>query len=450
MTRDARSRDAITLEPVAPGHRGAVPPDPRSMRPTRAIRTSHPTAPNRTSRTVERSGRSDRSGRSGRTRVAAGVLASVLALAGSLGVDAWRDRADAVTHASVTATNPSAVRIDFVRRSDGQEEARCSGLVISRHWILTSAHCLRGRSINTYNVRVVRTNAAGTNDTLYPVGAASFSNHPDYDERFGTIDRGNDIGLVRLYDNGLSSATPARIYDGFIKGDGWKGRHDRFGVHGYGQSNVAGSNDCSASVSGVKRFGWFDLGGSTVDAGWLGTGDPQAVSAPDGTSRLCHGDSGAPWGFDGPLGSLAFALQSGPGARLHGVLGGSDQWATLIRPKVGWMTDTSRAKGLPLTCYQYTQFALVYVSCAEPTPPPPPRENGPLVGTVSAAPGRTPAAPGPVVSGTIGQVAVDEPPATGEPMEAAARRDDPASTGVAGAGRSDGAGSVRGVATPAR
>lgn len=360
----------------------------------------------------------------------AAIATAALALAGlgAAGIASTPAPADAVTNATPTASNPATIRVDFFRISDGSHVGMCSGLSLTRHWVMTSAHCLKGRSVSTYQVRVSRANTSGGNDTVYAQGAASFYNHPDYDEAFGTIDRGNDIGLVKLYGAGLSTFTPARIYDGVIRGDGWKGRHDRVAVHGYGRTNQAGSSACGpSSTSGTKRFGWITLSGSTFDAGTFGTGEPLAVQGKEGTQKLCHGDSGGPWSMDGPAGPLAFALNSGPGARFHNL---TDPWATLIRPKLGWAQTTAAAKGVPFTCTSQSQFALAFIACAEPTPPRPrPGTIDANVGNAGVDPGsprtpRTPVTPG--LDAVIEPAAIGGAPAddagTATPLVAATQR----------------------------
>lgn len=330
------------------------------------------------------------------TAVVAAALGLATAGAGAIAVGA--DQADAVTSAAPTASAPWVVRVDFVRISDGAGVGSCSGITLTRHWVLTSAHCLRGRSVSTYRVQVLATPAPATTQVVYPTGTARFHNHPDYDEALGTLDRGNDVGLVQLGGAGLSTFTPARIYDGPIRGDRWQGHQATVAVHGYGRTNVAGSSSCGpAGSGGTKRFGWIALTGTTIDAGTFGTGEPLAVQAREGNQHICEGDSGGTWAIDGPNGPLAFALTSGPGARFHNL---TDPWATLIRPKLGWAQTTGTAKGTPFTCTSTTQYALSFITCAEPTPPRPPVAD-PTPGTLD--PGRTPRAPG-AVGGVGGAV----------------------------------------------
>lgn len=336
-----------------------------------------------------------------RVRRAAAIAATALGLAAAGGgaITVGADQAEAVTNAAPTASAPAVVRLDFFRVSDGASVGTCSGLTLTRHWVLTSAHCLRGRSVSTSRVQVSRTIAPSVNEVVYPTGPARFHNHPDYDERLGTIDRGNDVGLVQLQGDGQRAFTAGRIYDGPTRGDGWKDSRATVAVHGYGRPGVPGSSTCAATGSGTKRFGWITLTGDTVDAGTFGTGEPLAVEGHETNQRICEGDSGGTWSIDGPAGPLAFALTSGPGARFHDL---TSPWATLIRPKLAWAQQQGTAKGQPFTCTTRTQYALQYLTCAEPTPPRPPvADPGP--GTLD--PGTTPRAPGAALPGGTGRVA---------------------------------------------
>ena len=105
------------------------------------------------------------------------------------------DSAKAVTTAPRSTQMPWSVRLTFYTPSGA--EGVCSGVVLTKHWIVTAAHCLHGRAKSTDQVRVDY-GGSYRSTPLYAQGTASFYNHPDYDEiGFLKGDWGDDIGLVR-------------------------------------------------------------------------------------------------------------------------------------------------------------------------------------------------------------------------------------------------------------
>ena len=134
------------------------------------------------------------------------LLLGAVLLAGLLPGDAA-----AVTNAAKSTQMPWSVRL-LISRIDSDEGMRCTGVALTQHWILTSAHCLEGRAKSTDEVQVDL--GEGTTP-LYPSGTGSYYNHPDYDTILGYHgDWGDDIGLVRLYGEGIFPELRAKIYHG--------------------------------------------------------------------------------------------------------------------------------------------------------------------------------------------------------------------------------------------
>jgi Trypsin/FG-GAP-like repeat len=264
---------------------------------------------------------------------------------------------------------PWSVRL-LISRIDSDEGMRCTGVALTQHWILTSAHCLEGRAKSTDEVQVDL--GEGTTP-LYPSGTGSYYNHPDYDTILGYHgDWGDDIGLVRLYGEGIFPELRAKIYHGREVEDPsrWKEAGKIFFVAGYGRGSDPGEGaDCpdASSAGGTKRLGRFKLTGQTDDNGVLGLGNPIAVQAREagsaGAHKLCHGDSGSPWAFsvdDKPSGDkLVFGLTGGDRLRSTLLIRGGT-WANLLTAKMKWVVETAAAKGVPIVCPTFEDLGSVY------------------------------------------------------------------------------------------
>jgi Trypsin len=281
-------------------------------------------------------------------------LAAILALVGPA------HPASAITGAPVTTLAPWAVGLEFrpIRPGPNAETHRCTGTTLSQHWILTAAHCLAGKS-NESHEAVVYADEYEDFRLMYQ-GKASFYNHPDYDGGtyvgLGRADRGDDLGLVRLYGDGLVPDFRAKIENGpkVADPDRWKDGASIFFVSGFGKgTDVGAADDCDGAPSGVKRIGRFKLTGNTDDNGTFGLGNPIAVEADRIGHTACQGDSGAPWSFaDGanPANEMrVFAVHSGDGLFSNPLLGG-DEWGALVPARLAWMIDKSADKQAPLNC----------------------------------------------------------------------------------------------------
>lgn len=253
-----------------------------------------------------------------------------------------------VTRAPETAEMPWSVRIIF----NSENPASCTAIALSPRWLLTSGHCLRGRSVHNTRVSVSGVDTNGQTRLIVPSSRANFYNHPDYGRE---SDRGDDIGLVRLEAPGLFPELSAIIYDDPAQPWLWRKDQEPFSaivyVAGYGWgSDPDGDFDCDAkdNTSGQKRFGQLVLSGDHDDDGAFGTGPAIAVQGRrDFGNNVCPGDSGSPWAFRAGTEYAAFAVHSGNGQALSW---SSLEWATLIRPKLSWIMSKTAAIGPALNC----------------------------------------------------------------------------------------------------
>jgi hypothetical protein len=205
-------------------------------------------------------------------RTFSGFVVVLVATLSVLGLE----RPKAITNANPTTEQPWSVGLRF-SNGDG-----CSGISISQHWIVTSGHCLRGKSYQTHTVEVYRNEKA---TGLIYSGRASYYNHPHYDPGPFGGDRGDDIGLVRLRDDGMVPDLTARIYHGPpispppLAPPSHKSRGAVVFVAGYGPgTNAGGSKNCDdAKDSAKKRIGRLTLSGNMDDNGTLGFGNAIAV-----------------------------------------------------------------------------------------------------------------------------------------------------------------------------
>lgn len=111
-------------------------------------------------------------------------------------------------------------------------------------------------------------------------------------------------------------------------------------------------------------------------------GSSQTLQGAANGTQLCVGDSGGPWsiavGGDQNAEKLVFALTSGlHGNRSAPWLGRSD-WSTLLTAKLGFVRDTSRARGLPIICTTRTDLGpnYRYRQCYEGAAVPPQTGGG--------------------------------------------------------------------------
>jgi hypothetical protein len=293
------------------------------------------------------------------------LLLGALLLAGLL-----PGRAVAVTNAGKSTQMPWSVRLIITEVASGKE-GHCTGVALTQHWIVTAAHCLYERAKSTDQVQVDL--GEGTTP-LYPRGTGSYYNHPDFDHSILGLhgDWGDDIGLVRLYGEGIFPERRAKIYHGKEVEDPsrWKDGARIFFIAGYGYgSDPGGGVDCpdDRDTLGIKRLGRFKLTGNTDDNGTFGFGTPIAVEARSagfgGENKICKGDSGSPWAFsvgNDPNGEkLVFGLSGGSWRRSWPFLLGN-YWANLLTAKMKWVIETAAAKGVPIVCPTFDDLGSYY------------------------------------------------------------------------------------------
>jgi hypothetical protein len=289
-----------------------------------------------------------------RRRIAGAVTSVLLA---SLAIVGQTEHATAITNANRTALAPWSVGLVITKIGPGGKSQLCTGTALTRHWIVTSAHCLSGKSVRTHTIKVFPESARAEASWVYS-GKASYYNHPAHgSSRFGG-DKADDLGLVRLYGDGMVPDITAKVENGPNVADPsrWKDGAWIFFVAGFGSgTDVGKGQDCDDrnATDGSKRIGRFRLSGNTDDNGILGLGNPIAVEGETLDNELCPGDSGSPWAFatgGSPYKEMrVFGVHSGSGLRSNPLLG-TDDWATLLPPRMRWITDTSAAKGLPINC----------------------------------------------------------------------------------------------------
>jgi uncharacterized protein affecting Mg2+/Co2+ transport len=209
----------------------------------------------------------------------------------------------------------------------------CSASVLSEHYLLTAAHCVANTADGYGNVTVRRANSPGTSHGVY-TGRAQFLTHRDY-ERGAALDPEDDIALVRLRDGGvnLSLTGRARIYIDYVSPIWTRSDPQSFTFAGWGLTDPNGNAQCT-SGSGVLRVG---NGAQLRPAGR----DQKDMTAPEGTTHTCPGDSGSPWLFPRAGDFLAFAVTSGWEFNLGGNVGK----ATSIFPKFDWLYEASKQSG---------------------------------------------------------------------------------------------------------
>ena len=163
----------------------------------------------------------------------------------------------------------------------------------------------------------------------------------------------------------------------------WKDGGKIFFALGYGYGTDPGrSVDCDDGHLGTKRVGRFGLTRDTpTTTGSSASGTPSPSRAVDagwyrGTS-LCRGDSGGPWtiavGGAQNAEKLVFALTSGLNGNRSAPWLGFKDWGTLLTAKLGFVRDTSRARGLPIVCTTRTDlgYDYRYRQCTEGAAVPP-------------------------------------------------------------------------------
>jgi dienelactone hydrolase len=268
---------------------------------------------------------------------------------------------------------PFAVRL-LLKRTSGGNEKPCTGVVLSKHWVMTAGHCVRAAPVQDDNKdRVkVRAGANATSDSANVfVGGGSYYIHPEYSG--SNRDLGDDFALILLYDGGLSSFTPAKIMGessaGYLTSEIGRGIGHAW-IAGYGQgSGPGGAKSCSTGTGGVSRTGNFKIlpnwpnGAGQIPTRWS-PGSPfiNEIRLKFGHHTPCDGDSGGPIYFQydgqdvvaglhaGTVNDFLTELHKGPS----------------IRRRLDWIIDMSKEKGVPLKCTpSFSNVGPDWWSCTE-------------------------------------------------------------------------------------
>jgi hypothetical protein len=275
-----------------------------------------------------------------------------------------------VTEAPISNAPAYAVYLDFLE--PGVEFGACTGVVLTRHWLMTAGHCVRDAvaRFGTYspNRLTIRSGSFGPSGTaVYTNGAASFYIHPDYSGDDG--DLGDDFALIRLYGSGMSSFTRAYIMGETSVGYLLPQSLGNPMIAGYGRgTSPGGGKTCPSTAGGWKRSAEFravpnrssGLGGAMI---YWSPGSPfiRELVLTDRDSNGCPGDSGGPiyFRYDGSdkVAGLFAGTKNAP------ILYDSHRGPS-IRRRLQWMIDMSEKKGLRLVCLPgYSDYGPDYWSC---------------------------------------------------------------------------------------
>ncbi|MBL8612010.1 MAG: trypsin-like serine protease [Myxococcales bacterium] len=225
----------------------------------------------------------------------------------------------------------------------------CTGIVLSKHYILTAGHCLES------NREVDLTVRGGTQGevTLYQ-GRANVGVHPSYRE--DDAHWMYDAGLILLHGNGMSSVPEVRFYAG--PEAPWTQSGGLFQGVGYGRGTAPGdAENCMDNARfGARRRGNFRfLGrGEVVGGVW------RAFDAQSSVRSLCPGDSGGPLVLNRGGRPYVFGVTSRSYLRA-----GAPVTGILAEPLFPDIELGSRQAGRPLSCPVRSEGGVSFRVCSE-------------------------------------------------------------------------------------
>jgi hypothetical protein len=272
-----------------------------------------------------------------------------------------------ISNAPSTAVNRDSIQPEFM--SGGSYKGPCTGLALSRHWVITAAHCVEQFPMGVRVAGALKLRATSSSDgTTYQIygqsggyADARFFRHPNWSG--GGTDKNDDLALIRLYGSGIMDSTYS--YRGNVYWDNrepWDVGSNEFRfffVAGYGYGSPDGSSvNCPSNGQYVKRLGMFDLDPSI---GYY-NGNLVAKARTSYQSDICGGDSGAPYLLLRGGRYMSFAVHSGNSPTAEN---GGYEFGTLIRPKMAWIESTASAAGVPLVCSNAVAGGYTYRSCTE-------------------------------------------------------------------------------------
>jgi hypothetical protein len=256
---------------------------------------------------------------------------------------------EAVTRAPATREAPWSVRI--------LGDTNCTAEALTPNWLLTAAHCLFGKPAFAFGRTVTAVNPNnGSSSTVFD-GGATYILHPSYVHE--SSDRVHDFALVLLDGNGMNLPSFTRLYND--SREPWAASFTgsrAFEVAGFGKgTDPTGASDCDSGALGTKRLGTeFGLTGKFLSSG----GVPMKVTGKFlDDQQLCDGDSGSPWMLRRGHTLMQFAIHSGS----RGAVSGGDKAASLIKPKLGFITQETANRGRPIECFQDTKDGFSFLSC---------------------------------------------------------------------------------------